>query len=76
MFDVYVQFKKFVSEANIAQKRDGNCLSHYNDFVRDHKTPTKSEKYQVGPLLFENWDDQSEESFLFFKTITYRSNRF
>ena len=62
LFEVYTQFRKFVQDANVAKKRDGTCLSHYNEFVRDHKLPTNSEKFDVGPLLFENWIDQSEDT--------------
>ena len=55
LFEVYTQFRKFVQDANVAKKRDGTCLSHYNEFVRDHKLPTNSEKFDVG---YKNYSSQ------------------
>ena len=60
IYEVYSQFRKFVSDANVAKKRNGTSYTHFNDFVRDNKSPSNSEKFEVGQLLFDNWKDQSE----------------
>ena len=63
-FEAFQKFKKFVSSANLIEKRkDPECSRNLNDFIRSNKLPEKPEKYAVGKLMFSNWVEQSEPEF-------------
>ena len=62
--EAFDKFKKFVSSANLTEKRKNpECCPNLNDFIKSNKHPEKNDKYAVGKLMFANWAEQSEPEF-------------